>query len=169
MYNDESNRSSQSPLTRRSIPSSKYTDNKSRPYQQQAQSPSSTYGVGYHNQQSNGTIRRRIDNNSSSVLTAGNRNRQSNPLDRVVKQNDIIVGQNYTIIKLLTEIRDRLPAPPHSEESTNCGQAANEPFTGAAQDNSAFEASDGQDAVSEEAAEVNYEAHEQQEEDNFNV
>jgi len=162
MYHDESNRSGHSPLTRRSIP--KYSENKSRPYQQN-QSPSTTYGSGYNNQQHNGVIRRRPDN-GGGALTANNRGRHFNPLDRVVKQNDII-------IRLLNEIRDRLPAPPQSEQSTHNNAAAvhpaNESFDNAAHDESMFEASDDQETVSEEAAEVSFEALEQQEEDNFNI
>jgi len=155
MYNDESNRGNQSPLVRRSIPNNKTRSS----YQQNPSYPSSTYGGGYNNQQHNGGMRRRPDNNGGT-LTANNRGRHFNPLDRVVKQNDII-------IRLLTEIRDRLPAPPRSEQNTPA--AEHSVNASSAHDESVFEVSDDQDTAQEEAEEVNFEAQEQQEEDNFNI
>ncbi|MDR2728234.1 MAG: hypothetical protein LBB56_03815 [Chitinispirillales bacterium] len=153
MYNDESNRSNQSPLTRRPI-----TSNKTRSYQQNQSSPSSTYGGGYSSQQQNGGMRRNI----SSSLTTNNRSRHFNPLDRVVKQNDII-------IKLLTEIRDRLPPPPQSAQTGAAAEhTANGSLNNALNDESVFEVSDDLGNAVEEIAEVNFEAQEQQEEDNFN-
>ncbi|MDR0305874.1 MAG: hypothetical protein LBI42_03440 [Chitinispirillales bacterium] len=160
MFHDESNRGNHSPLTRRSIPN-KYGDNKSRPYQ----SPGYQYG-GYNSgqQHNNGGLRRRPDSGSNNPNT-NNRTRQFNPLDRVVKQNDII-------IRLLTEIRDRLPAAPRT-------QAAQQPQSDAAehpasvsdepaqQDESVFDVSASVDKVTEEAA-ADFEAEGEREEDNFN-
>ncbi|MCL2689765.1 MAG: hypothetical protein FWE57_07955 [Chitinispirillia bacterium] len=158
MYHDDSNRSSQGPLTRRSIPS-----NSSRSYQQN-QSPSSTYGNGYNSQQQGTGMRRRPDN--GSALTANNRGRHFNPLDRVVKQNDLIIGQNDIIIKLLIEIRNRLPALSDNAQPAASEHQVRESL--AAHEESLFEVSD-ENGAPEEAAEVNSEALDQQEEDNFNV
>ena len=160
MFHDESNRGNHSPLTRRSIPN-KYGDNKNRSYQ----SPNYQYGGGYNSQQQNNGLRRRPDSGSNSQNN-NNRNRQFNPLDKVVKQNDII-------IRLLTEIRDRLPAPPQAQYAQqHAADAAQLPESGSEElaqqeAESVFEVSADSNDVSEDAVE-NFEPSPEREEDNFN-
>jgi len=148
MYNDESNRSSQgqsqgqsSFVPRRPIP--KYNGDKSGSYQGQSQQGG--YSSGYSNSSyNNGEGRQHSGGRSydssrprreGGGYDRGDRsgsggyqqrgygyNRNNNygggPNDRLIRQNDII-------IKLLKDIRDRLPAPPGmSSDSDNYGDSS---------------------------------------------
>ncbi len=94
MINDDS-RGNQ--INRRPLP--KYSNDKNHSY---SSNSNYSYGNGNFNGQHQGQHQRRRPDNAKRGSSGGSS-------DRIIKQNDLI-------IKLLKEIRDRLPAPPVQPE-----------------------------------------------------